>query len=279
MIDAASHDSCAHEKPIRYSWHWASCIRRLVPLYLQGNPIYEHDWEEERKLSPKFHFRYEYDYEIVENLLLDDLSEMFANYTMLNIYTRSLMVTLKLALQSGYGIETSDSVLNMLMSTFLMFGGWIYAAYVLVLVSNVLLASANSKTKFEEISRELDAYCAAKGLSKSLTRKIKTFYKYKFHDQYFNEDAINESTTINLRKEIMMHSCSHLVAKVPIFKDIPKPLLENIISCLKLEIYFPDDIIIHANTVGDAMYFIAFGTASIYSSAGKTRRSAEVELT
>jgi hyperpolarization activated cyclic nucleotide-gated potassium channel 2 len=150
----------------------------------------------------------------------------------------------------------------------LTFGGWIYSAYVLILISNVIMASENSENKFEEMKREIDAFCDAKNLSEKLTKKIKTFYKLKFQKHYFNEDAIKDSTPACLRKEIMMHSCAYLVSKVPLFKEIPQLLIEKFVSCLKMEIFFPDDVIIEAGTPGDAMFFIAHGTAAIYSTTG-----------
>lgn len=248
----------------------------MVPLYLQNNPLHSNDWEEEKPSASKFHFRRfgvveEVEYESIENLLIGDLDEVFSNFTMLNLYTRSMMVTLKLVLQSGYGAETSDSIHNMMMSTFLMFCGWIYTAYVLVLVSNVIIAAESSENKFEEMSKEIEAFCTAKRLSAKLTKKIQTFYKYKFQTHYYNEDAIRDSTPPSLQKEIMMLSCSSLIAKVPLFKEIPQLLLEKIVSCLKMEIYFPDDVIIKVDTIGDSMFFISFGSAAIYSASGKAQ--------
>lgn len=209
------------------------------------------------------------EFEAIENLILDGLDDIFNNYTLTNKYTRTMMITLKLVFQSGYGTETSDSIPNMLMTTFLMFSGSIYTTFVLILISNVILASANSENKYEEIFTEIGAFCDSKCLSSELTMKIKTVFKYKFKEQYFNEVAIKESTPANLSKEIKLHSCSHLVERVALFKDLPQLLLENIIRCLKLEIFFPNDVIVKAGAVGDAMFFIAFGTAAIYSPTGK----------
>lgn len=211
----------------------------------------------------------EFEIERLENVILDDLGEIFENKTTLNMYTRTMLVTLKLAFQSGYGKETSDSIYNMLMTTLLMFMGWIYTTYVLILVSNVIMASTNSKDKFEELMREVSVFCEAKKLSKQLRKKIRSYFKYKFQKHYFNEEAIRSSTPTSLRKEIMLHSCSNLIAKVTLFKGLPRVLLEDIASCLKMEIYFPEDVIIQANTLGDSMYFIAFGTAAVYSPSGK----------
>lgn len=75
-------------------------------------------WEEEELLPSKFDYRRvqvldEIEFESVENLLLQDLEETVGNYTMTNKYTRTMMITLKLVLQSGYGSETSDSIYNM----------------------------------------------------------------------------------------------------------------------------------------------------------------------
>lgn len=209
------------------------------------------------------------DFESLQNFLIHELDELMVNATIGHKYTESLMTTLKLMLQSGYSSENSDSIFHMLMTSFMIIGGWIYAAYVLILISNVMMASANSETKFETISREVDAFCEAKELSPELTEKIKTLYKYKFQKHYFNEDAIKASTAASLRKEITMHSCANLISKVTLFKNLPNLLLENIISCLKMEIYLPDDIIIQAGSVGDSMFFVAFGTAAILTPSGE----------
>ena len=246
----------------------------MIPLYVEQNRVSIHKWEDDGKGLTKYQFLEGHlgeinQLEAVENLILEDLDEIFKNYTMLNRYTRTMMITLKLALQSGYGSETSDSIYNMLVTTFLVFGGWVFATYVLILISNVIMASTYSENKFEEMSREIDAFCEAKRLSKRLTVKIKTFFTYKYRENYFNEEAINESTPVNLQKEIMMHKCAAIVQKVALFREIPTILLENLISCLKLEVYFPDDVIIKAGAMGDSMYFLAYGTAAIYHTSGK----------
>lgn len=237
------------------------------------NRDFQYQWDEQKITVSKFSFRRkivdEIDFENLENLFLHDLKEVSGNFTILQKYTKSILTTLKLVLQSGFLDENSDSIYNMLMTTFIIFGGWIYSTYVLILVSNVMMASASSETKFEILHSEVDAFCEAKNLSPELTEKIQLLYKYKFQKHYFNEEAIKMSTATSLRKEITLHACTNLISKVTLFKEIPQILFENIISCLKMEIYLANDVIIQANTVGDSMFFIAFGTANIYSPSGK----------
>lgn len=253
-----------------YLWHWASCIRRLVPLYIKNDPMQKPKIIETRSMR-KFHVVpvAESAYDDIEELVLADLFELLGNYTLLNKYTRALLVTLKLSLQSGYTYETADSIVSMLMTSFMIIGGWIYSTYILILVSNIIIASSVSENKFQDLIIEIDVYADAKRLSKPLREKMKLFVYRKFQKHYFNEEAIKQSTAVCLRKEIMMHSCSNLVAKVPLFKDMPLILLEKIITCLQFEIYFPNDIIIEAKALGDSMYFITYGTAAIVSSKGE----------
>ncbi|XP_070495762.1 potassium/sodium hyperpolarization-activated cyclic nucleotide-gated channel 2-like [Chironomus tepperi] len=263
-----------------YLWHWTSSIRKLILFYCEQTKTKTNEWEMPREIS-KFHvrrldFAFDFDYEdTIEEVIQSDallFESVSSNYTILNKYTRSLMITLKLALQSGYGNETSDSSVNMLMTSFILFAGWIYCTYILILISNIIIASSVSKNKYQEIMNEIDVFAESKRLSSQLQDKIRIYMERKFQKRYFNEQAINmyvETTAACLQKEIMMHSCSGLVSKVSLFKDLPKSLLENIISCVKFEIYFPDEIIIEANTIGDSMYFIAYGTAVVISTTGQ----------
>ncbi|KAG5684426.1 hypothetical protein PVAND_013660 [Polypedilum vanderplanki] len=256
-----------------YLWHWASCIRRLIPLYVEKNPIYSLNWHE-AEIESKFHVSrvhliHDRDFSNVENVILDNLYEILSNYTLLNKYTRTMMITLKLGLQSGYGSETADSVLNMLMTSFIILAGWVYCSYVLIVVSNIIMASSISTTKFQDLISEIKVYADNKKLSRELRMKMIMFVEKKFQKNYFNEEAIKQSTAVCLRKEIQINACSNLVARVPLFKEIPDLLLEDIIGCLQFEIYFPQDIIIQAETTGDSMYFIAYGTAAILSTRGR----------
>lgn len=258
--------------------HWATCMRRLVPLYIDQQDLYG-----DKQLTDfkDFNEPTKYFMEVIkiqeleenldkfETILVGELDEIFKNYTMFHKYSRSMLITLRTATQAGFGYETSDSIMIMLMSTFIMVGGWIYTTYVMVYIFNIIVASAISENKFEEMMREIEAFCDSKNLSEALHDRIKTFLKRKFQKHYFNEEAIKQSTPKCLQKEIMMHKCSHLVARVPLFKDMPPLLLEKIISCLQFEIYFPGDIIIEANAMGDSMFFIAYGTAAIITKTGR----------
>lgn len=252
-----------------------ACVRLLIPLFHQKNPIEQHEIRFDyspRSSHSKFwfirensEFIHESEYAAIEDVILKELEFVLQNSTILNRYTKTMMVTLRLALQSGYGKETLHTTFDMLMTTFIMFGGWIFGAYILIIISNVIMASESSSNKYEEIRREINAFCLSNRLSEELTKRIRKYVEIKYRKHYFNEAKILKSIPSNLRTEIMLNSCSHLVSKVPLFRGIPKLILEQIVSCLKLEIFFPGDVIIQAGTVGDCMFFISSGSAEIIS--------------
>jgi len=254
-----------------FYWHLVACARRLIPLYINSfdapetfdvpfgnpkrNPIYSkltllEDPTGSQEVA-------------IDDMDREDNLEKLGIFPMLSIYWRAMFVTLKLVFQCGYTEETADSLYDMLFTTLVMFVGLAYAMYVLILLSNLIMAASSSRCKFDEMLQEIDAYCIHYQLSRELTNKIKSFYKYKYKDHYFNEAAIKRSTPASLQKEILMHSCKHLIAKVPLFRKIPVNLLENIIVCLKKEIYFEGDEITRAGSLGFEMFFIFHGTAAI----------------
>lgn len=204
----------------------------------------------------------------IEDMLMNDLRSTIHNSTVLNRYTYTMLVTLRIALQSGYERVSTLTTEEMLMNAFIMFSGWINAAYIFVEISNVIMASESSVIKYEKIRREIQAYCDSNRLSTELTRRIHKQIEIKYRKHYFNESKILKAISSSLRTEIMINSCSHLVSKVPLFKDIPKEILVQIITRLKLEIFFPGDIIIRAGTIGDCMFFISSGAAEIIAESG-----------
>ena len=260
-----------------YLWHWTACFKHLPPLYTTHVDFTDVETTTVSIIpSQKNDLRRFYgevlvddsNWEVVQNTLKENLIRTLSNYTIMNKYTRSMMITLKLAVQSGYVDESSLSGHNMLVTAVIMFGGWIYSTYVLLVMSNVIISCDISEYKYGQMANEIKAFCSAEKLSKELTDRIAIYFQYKYNMHYFNEDAIKNSISVNLRKEILMHSCSVLLTKVTLFKDLSKDILEDIVKCLKLEIYFTNSIIVQANTIGESMFFIQNGTAAIMSPSG-----------
>lgn len=108
-----------------------------------------------------------------------------------------------------------------------------------------------------------------KNLPDHLQTRILDFFLYKFQKNYYKEKEIMSTISEQLRQAIYLHTCKSLLESVVIFKGLPTTLLIRIVTCMKSEIYLPNDVIVNAGNIGDSMFFIATGTVAIYTGAGK----------
>ncbi|OWR53498.1 putative hyperpolarization activated cyclic nucleotide-gated potassium channel [Danaus plexippus plexippus] len=75
--------------------------------------------------------------------------------------------------------------------------------------------------------------------------------------------------TGQLKEDIIMHTGKQLVQDVEFLKQLPRPLLLQIGTKLRVVIFIAGDIIIKINTIGDCLFFIYKGTVAVYSESGK----------
>lgn len=127
----------------------------------------------------------------------------------------------------------------------------------------------SSKFKYEYAIRQLKQYMRHKQLPRRTQRRIINYYEFRFLRRYFHESDIINTLSLQLRQEIIMHSCRKLVENVTFFNNIPFALLNHIVTLLKSEIFLTNDVIIRANDPGNCMYFIGSGTVAVYTISGK----------
>ncbi|KAJ8947269.1 hypothetical protein NQ318_014165 [Aromia moschata] len=102
--------------------------------------------------------------------------------------------------------------------------------------------------------------------------KARTSSAHKYdvmEKQLKEENEILATISEQLRQEMNLHACRKLVENVIFFRNLPLNLLVRIISCLQIELYLVNDVIIRANTPGASMYFISTGTVAVYTKSGK----------
>lgn len=108
-----------------------------------------------------------------------------------------------------------------------------------------------------------------KDLPINIRSRIKEYFIFKYQKNYFKEREIMANISEQLRQSVYLHTCKNLLESVVIFKGLPMSLLIRIVTCMKSEVYLPNDIIVSAATVGESMFFIASGTVAVYTSEGK----------
>lgn len=141
--------------------------------------------------------------------------------------------------------------------------------YLLAKIIEVVTAKTSSSHKYVELVRQLKEYMRHKQLPEYMQKRLLCYYEFRFQKTYFRESEILNTVSGQLRQEIVMHSCRKLVENVGFFRNLPLTLLVRIVSCLNLEIFLVNDVIVRANTPGDSMYFISSGTVAVYTKTGK----------
>ncbi|XP_058463090.1 potassium/sodium hyperpolarization-activated cyclic nucleotide-gated channel 4-like [Malaya genurostris] len=188
--------------------------------------------------------------------------------SILDNYLASMMATIKLSLHTGRDDCAGLHLVNNMLTTFILIGGWIWFTYIMLIMIRTIISAEISQTRFEEFINEIKAFVFNTRLSDLLKWKMLRHFTVRFRKSYFNEHAIMEMMSDNLRRNIRLEICQNLLKNVELFHDLPLALMEDIVDYLQYEIYLENDVIIEAGTRGEALYMIASGSAAVYSRGG-----------
>ncbi|XP_065091972.1 uncharacterized protein LOC135712834 [Ochlerotatus camptorhynchus] len=202
------------------------------------------------------------------NFVLMKLYDIRKNASIFERYLESMMSTVKICLQAGRDEDAGIHFINNILTSFLLLGGWIWFTYILLSMVRLIVSSEMSQTKYEEFVNEFKAFSFNKRLSNVFKRRLLSHLDYRYRKHYFNADAILRTMSDNLRRSIQMEICYHLLKYVEMFRGLPRSVVEDIVDNLMYEIFLEGDKLIEAGTQGDSMYFIAYGTAAVYSAGG-----------
>ncbi|KXJ79519.1 hypothetical protein RP20_CCG000598 [Aedes albopictus] len=204
-----------------------------------------------------------------QRYVLLKLDDAFRNETLPSIYVRSMMDSIQIAMQSSHVDKAGPMATNSWLTAYAVLSGWLWLTYILFTMIRMVTSTDLSATKYDEIVNELKAYAYNRRLSPELKEKMLRHFANRYRMRYFDEESIQNTISANLRRSIRMETCQHLVNNVELFRNLPHALIEDIVDRLKLELFLENDVIIQAGSLGDAMYFIASGTAAVYSASGK----------
>lgn len=184
-------------------------------------------------------------------------------------YMRSILVVLKLIFGAGQSKENYIGHIEMIFTTILTAIGHVYLLYLLGVFILILISKEADENKYQEYMNQIVNFSDRKKLPKQLKQKIMSYYECRYKNQFFNEEEIHSTLSNNLVTNLKFHDCRKLIQNVSIFKKIPRSLKNDIVDCLTFGIFLPNDVIIQEGEIGDSMYFLAAGTAAIYSTEGK----------
>ncbi|XP_076268529.1 potassium/sodium hyperpolarization-activated cyclic nucleotide-gated channel 2-like [Rhynchophorus ferrugineus] len=233
-----------------FYWHITCCLLMFFRLYLSSKK-YNLMFVHARTIQSSF------------------ISEMARSYpeirTLISAYYRGSLIIYN----SSYGNDLPSTEAEILLIWFGWYLSSLFFIYILALIMEIMKGQTSAAHKYVEMERQLKDYMRHKQLPMLMRSRILTYYEFRFQKSYFREAEILETISEQLRQEINMHACRKLVENVIFFRNLPINLLVRIISCLRIEVYLVNDMIIKANTPGTSMYFISTGTVAVYTKSGK----------
>lgn len=247
--------------------HWMACFRLYFPGFiytLNDSALYS-----AMHSSTDHHTVQDTVRSLMDRLNQLQTRDLYSNRTISEIYIRSFAVTTKISLSCGFGAETDDNDIEMAMTSLMIILGWIYFRYCFVTVMRMIVSTEASENQYEILYNEIEVYSRAKHVPAYLKEKIFLYYSNKYKHNYFNEELIISTLSKRLKDEILTHTCNTLITNVYLFNDLPQNLIQEIVKSLTLEIFLPHEVILAADTEGDSMFFMASGTAAVYSVMGK----------
>lgn len=128
----------------------------------------------------------------------------------------------------------------------------------------------NSLTdKYYQMVHQFKLYMESKNLPEKIQKRVFNYFEFRFQRNYYKEDDILDTLSVQLRQEIIVHMCKEYLEKTIIFHNLPSALLVRISHCMKMEIFLPDDVIVEFGGEADAMYFILTGMVAVFDKDGK----------
>ncbi|XP_047524488.1 potassium/sodium hyperpolarization-activated cyclic nucleotide-gated channel 2-like [Pieris napi] len=104
-------------------------------------------------------------------------------------------------------------------------------------------------------------------LPDSFSEKLLTYYKFNMTKLTVTErqNGLYRSLPKSLKNEIAISCNSRLLMRIQYFAEWPSELIEQLVMCLKEEIYLTGDVVAESSIPSDGLMIIVVGVLAIYS--------------
>ena len=137
-----------------------------------------------------------------------------------------------------------------------------------LVVAGVISTTNNAVREYDTLEqrrtrrlREIMQYLRNRKATAKLIREVLRYYQYCFENNIGEEsgaDLLNELPTI-LRERLIKTFYKPIIEKIPLFDDLPKVVLDDLVLTLERRIYVPGEYLIIKGEIGREMYIISYG--------------------
>jgi len=130
--------------------------------------------------------------------------------------------------------------------------------------SMMLINTANRKSvQYEQQLEDLNKKLSLKKIPKNLRTKVMEYFYYASKKNSLMKMRDFSNLSLPLQKEIALYQNYEILKKIPLFKDLDRTEILNVISKLKTSIYMPGDRIVREGEKSKEMFIIHEGVVEI----------------
>jgi hypothetical protein len=158
--------------------------------------------------------------------------------------------------------QNNDERLYVLFCTFI---GTSVFAYMVGEITTLSARKHSSVDAFANKMGSVEEFMRFHHLPKMLRDSIRMYYRKTWHKNiYFNDHAINNELSYDLRRDVALFLKKSVVSKVFFFRDAPDELISLLVCQLVPRTYTLKSNIIRAGDIGKEMYILEKGEVEVY---------------
>lgn len=192
------------------------------------------------------------------------------NASWTSLYTWSVYGSTSMMMGVGMGVVEADNTTDSWLRCGCMATGHALQALLVGFCIDMITSMNFTRLRNRQRIRDLDDYMNYKMLPQQLRRRIRNYAENRNKGRVFDEAQIVSELSDPLRERVMWHNSRRLLQNLPFFARVDQDFLRDLVACMKMEFFLPQDVVAAAGTVGDRLYFLQSGSAHVINAEGVT---------
>ena len=181
-------------------------------------------------------------------------------------YIRSIYWTITTMTTVGYGDITPARSAEYVLSAVIMLMGASLYAFIIGSIASLLGSIQAAKNSHWERIDSVTEFLRQRDVPAEIDAKVRNYYEYVWeHDHGMNKNDMLNDLPGPLRLEILLHLASNILETVPLFKNCPPILRDELLISLESRTFTPGSNIAGEGELGRSIYFIVEGDVEIIS--------------